>query len=68
MMSARERFKFVSHCERLLAWQIETVERERAIRRRVFRRAWKQMLVSVAVRRVIADNHKLYSRTKNWNL
>ncbi len=66
--SARERVKFLSHCERLLAWQIQTAERERAIRRRNFRRAWKTMHVNRAIRTVIADNVNLYNRTKNWNL
>jgi hypothetical protein len=64
--SARERYRFLRHSERLLLWQIATAERERAIRKRTFKRAWLALPLNIALRIVIADNINLYNRTKNW--
>jgi hypothetical protein len=71
MMSARERFKFASHCERLAEYQTRIgmeANRARIIRRREFRRAVAYMYLRRALAIIIADNINLYNRTKNWNL
>ena len=66
-MTARERYKLNSHCERLLAWQIANVERELKAARdakrekiRKLRRAWKNY--KLGINRVIADNVRVYNR------
>lgn len=61
-MTTRELYYLNRHLDRLILWQIANAERERAIRRREFRRAWKQMLVNRAIRIVIKDNLDCYRR------
>jgi hypothetical protein len=69
-MTARERYYLNDHLHRLFDWQLRQaaeLKREQIIRRREFRRAVAYMYLRRALNVVIADNLKLYNRTKNWN-
>ena len=62
LVDSRERYKFSRHCERLLLWQINKVERERREINRILRKNWRRMLVDRALRTVVQANREYMSK------
>lgn len=61
-MNIRERYKFLRHLERLLMWQINQVEQERAKTKRILRRMQKQCAINRAVLRVVQANREYLAK------
>jgi hypothetical protein len=58
----RERYRFLRHCDRLLMWQIETIEKERRTVNRILRKNYRKSLVNRALGRVITSNRALMTK------
>lgn len=62
LVDCRKRYRFFNHCDRLLLWQIETVEKERHIVNRTLRKNYRKSLLNRALGRVIKANREYMTK------